>query len=597
MRIDSRIITEWRQCIFVSKGNWALLACCLAFIISMSGRGFGFGDESYYVAWISDPLQYKASIHPFGLPLHIVYKLTGESIVFMRMLGALLLALTGAVLGLFAARHFQDVLPQETRANLVPLGALFSLSYYALWVLTPSYNLLANAGAALITAGCLTWMNPGIRRSLREDWIASTLVGLGGLLAAFGKPTFAVLAACYAGYLLLRGCRDVGPRRVLSCAAIATATSVVPLVLVLALVGGPTVNIAMVRQGMEVLRFGNSIGNLPWKTATDIYHSPVIFLLTVAVFVVAIIAKPREGTVATKWFGRAVGALLAADLFYFCFQIARGVAGDNDPYSAGFGVPVICVVLALIAYTVVKQGPLKGQAHNAGLIKVIAILLILPFAIAFGTANSLVHQSVLSLFAPLLAAVIVAASLMPVSKGRIVQVTLALLVPLLLLWSAQRPYGLQASIWKQAQAVTLPFNGEVLKVDEGSALYIESLKSLARRTALSRSTPIVDLSAGGPGTALLLNGGAPYYPWLVHIFEASPAVVEAAWNSMSPSEQDAAWIVGPVHPRFLGTTPARLLAKDGARYRKLGRLPMTKELAVEIFAPMDSKRNDAPASR
>lgn len=561
----------------------------------MSGRGFGFGDESYYLAWISDPLQYKASIHPFGLPLHIVYELTGESIVFMRILGALLLAFTGAVLGLFAARHFQDVLSQETLANLVPLAALFSLSYYALWVLTPSYNLLANAGAALIAAGCLSWMNLGIRRSLHEDWIASTLVGVGGLLAAFGKPTFAVLAACYASYLLLRAWRDVGPRRVLSCATIAIATSVIPLMLILALVGGPKANIAMVRHGMEVLRFGNSIGNLPWKTATDIYHSPIIFLLTVAIFVVAVVPKPHEGTTRTIWFGRAVGTLLAADLFYFFFQVAKGVTGNNDPYSAGFGVPVMCVVLALIAYTLVKQGPSKGQAHNAGLIKVIAILLILPFAIAFGTANSLVHQSVLSLFAPLLAAVIAAGSLKPVSKGRIVQVTLALLVPLLLLWSAHRPYGLQTSIWKQDHAVTLPFNGEVLNVDKRSALYIELLKSLARRTALSRSTPIVDLSAGGPGTALLLNGGAPFYPWLVHIFEASPAVVEAAWNSMSPGEQGAAWIIGPVHPRFLGTTPARLLAKNEGGYRNLGRFPMTDEFTIEIFAPSGIEWNGTPA--
>lgn len=563
----------------------------------MSGRGFGFGDESYYLAWISDPLQYKASIHPFGLPLHIVYELTGESIVFMRILGALLLAFTGAVLGLFAARHFQDVLSQETLANLVPLAALFSLSYYALWVLTPSYNLLANAGAALIAAGCLSWMNFGIRRSRHEDWVASTLVGVGGLLAAFGKPTFAVLAACYASYLLLRAWRDVGPRRVLGCATIAIATSVIPLMLILALVGGPKANIAMVRHGMEVLRFGNSIGNLPWKTATDIYHSPIIFLLTVAVFVVAVVAKPHEGTTRTTWFGRAVGTLLVANLFYFFFQVAKGVTGNNDPYSAGFGVPVMCVVLALIAYTLLKHRPLKGASNNANVIKIIVLFLILPFAIAFGTANSLVHQSVLSLFAPLLAAVIAAASLMPATKGRIVQVALALLVPLLLLWSTQRPYGLQDSIWTQDHAVILPFNGEVLKVDEGSALYIASLKSLARRTALSRSTPIVDLSAGGPGTALLLNGGAPYYPWLVHIFEASPAVVEAAWNSMSLNEQEAAWIVGPVHPRFLGTTPARLLARGDGRYRLVGRFPMNDNLSVEIFTPSSINLNEASESR
>lgn len=563
------------------------LAVALVVVLGLADRGFNLLDEAFYAQWIATPERYQYSIQPFGLFFHPFYDLLQRSIVGLRILGALMLAGSGAALGWSLARYGRAILSLDLdRWAFTFLGALVQLTYYVLWIPTPSYNLLANVSAAMVVAGCLGWLASGpvvVSRPL--DALFSAMVGIGGYTAFLGKPPFAGVAAVGVAILLAPAIAAGRWRTALERAGVTAATCLVPLYLTVIYVMPVTAFTATVQGGMAAMNYGNSLTDLPLKTFRELKGAPTLLILTGSCAVVAAIWRWWKSSVRSHLAEVGALALLAANLLYLAWS-AKWVIVDHRMYWDAFGPEIEAVVLAVIAYGVIR-GAKPVNPRGLGLL---LILLLLPFAIAFGTANPLVRQIGISLFGALLALAVAGPMLFATLTARAIQCGVALGSLALVVGAVIFPYRIPQSPPRQTQALKLPHFAGALRVDKGTARYAAYVGAIGRRAGLRADTPVLDLSGGGPGTALFLGGLPPGNPWLIQFFDNAVPMADAFWTVLSPAQRERAWIIGPIHPKFAPSAVAREVRRDRKRYACIGSTTVTiweKPMVVDIWKPAD----------
>lgn len=555
----------------------AVAACSLAtaafVLILLRNRGADLTDEAYYFAWISHPERFAFDLHSFGVYLHPIYELLGRSVLALRLFGILILMSSGCVLGFFCERYYRAFDGCRDR-TLTVLGALFSLAFYTCWLLTPAYNLLANVAAALLFAGALGWSIPirGEKPNRPFDRGASVLVGFAGCIVFFAKPTFGALAALGIAALLARTARRRSYALALERAALVGFTCVVPLLLHLRAVMPIGTFVRTMRDGTRVLNFGNSLTALPIRALVDLSHGPpLLFVTSVAVVYALADARGRTKAASSRLYrGFGAWALLAVNALFFVGTLTRALHQRDETWQV-LGPPMISLVLAQIY---VGLGTCTRERIQLATLGPVFLLLILPFLIGFGTVNNLVQQTGASSFAILLASALAARLLFSKRHSLMIQLGLSVGACGLILYSPFAPYHLPKSIWRETEPISLPFSRDRLMVDPLTKSYVDGLQRIASEAALTPDTPVIDLSGGGPGTVLFLGGRAPGYPWLVATYPNATTLVDAVWSTLSKAEQERAWIVGPVDPRFAAARLVRELRDQRSAYRCVGSLSM-----------------------
>lgn len=543
-----------------ARVQMACLALAGAALLLAVNRSFDHTDEAYYVAWIREPTDYKFLIHPFSHFFKPWYDLFGQSIVGLRLFGYALVAGTGALLGLTLQRFYERRFGHDAGdRSLVVLATFFSLGAYASWLLTPNYNLLANAGAALLLAGALSWLTPGTRRS--ADRLASITIGLGAWMAFFGKPTLAALAAVAVLVLLVLTVRRsfaLATER----AVIVGLACVVPLVLTVLYVQPPADFVAMIVAGTEALQFGNSLAQIPIKAVRELYEGPPILFVTATALVFCIVRSLSRDPGDARPLRILVSGLLGA----IALSLLRAITAGGFLTS----LMLLCGIMAMIALGLLRDRPAPVSLRE--LTPVFALLAI-PFAVAVGSANALLFQLGASVFALMLAAVVAARLLFSPPAARLIATALTVAFAGLMLLGAFRPYGMPQSMFAQTEPIDLPFSRDRLYVDAPTKAYVDGLKATAARLRLPPGTPIVDLSGSGPGNAMFLRGRAPAFPWLINYTDGAPILVDAVWGAMTPDERARAWILGPVHPGMRKAGLVGRLAADQSGYECVATLP------------------------
>src|SRR5664279_2110705 len=120
----------------------------LGWVILRCRSGFDFTDEGFYLNWISSPWNYQGSVSQFGFVYHPLYKLVGGDIVLLRQANVLILFALGWTLCLALLRSIfiqWDSIGASLRAGAIGAALVAgagSLSFFDLWLPTPSYNSL-----------------------------------------------------------------------------------------------------------------------------------------------------------------------------------------------------------------------------------------------------------------------------------------------------------------------------------------------------------------------------------------------------------------------------------------------------------------------
>jgi hypothetical protein len=574
----------------------ASLLAALSILVALLNRGFNLLDEAYYVQWIGSPERYEFSIHPFGLFFHAFFDLLQNSIVALRAFGVFLLAGSGALLGWSIARYCRLVLKLDAATKtFAALGALFQLTYYVLWIPTPSYNLLANVGAAMIFAGCLGWLTtePEVRNK-RIDRLCSVIVGLGGCYAFFGKPTFAALGAAVVFLVLVRSAMTRNWGVLVERAFISGASCLVPLYLHITYAMPFSAFVNTVEGGMAALNYGNSLADLPIKTFKELKSAPRLLLLSGLAALAAAgwrMWRPSYRSRAIEW---AAVALVAVNAWYLGAAIGS-VLFEDRVYWDAFGPELEALVLAQITYGLARRSSEPLDPRGVGLM---LALLALPFAVAFGTANPLVRQISISMFGAMFASAVAALILFRKTTAQLTQCALAIIALAAVVGAAVYPYRLPRDLSRQSEPLTIPmFQGRLL-VDDVTKRYAVYLKSVGQRGALAPDVPVLDLSGGGPGTALYLGGRPPGNPWLIQFFDNAAPMADAFWSTLTRVDRARTWVIGPIHPKFSGSEVAKQITAQKSRYACIGRSSMPfwgEPMPVSVWKPATEEATTAPA--
>lgn len=546
----------------------------MAWVAINTDRGFGLTDESFYWWFTAHPGAFRATIQPFGPPLHLLYQFVDRSLIEMRLAGMLMLVISGGTLGFSLIRYLDYTRLNAARWNVVVITAMIMLTNYSLWLITPNYNLMANVSAALILAGLLELFRPG-----RAFILHSVLVGLGGTLAFFAKPTFAALAAMTAAWVFAHGAKTDGWRAAALRACVTTLTCCFSLFIILQSTVGVDAFFSSVILGIQNLNFGNSLATLPAKTAGELFQAPEPVILGVGILALTAVGHRMQKFGSAR--RRLFDILFLGAVLYSATVVAFSLRAEAAPM---FRIGPLALLVACGAVGIIfggRVGP-KDAEPRLGLP---LILLLLPFALSFGTTNPIYMQTSLYVWPWVLLAALAAWIKRPAIAPQ-VETAIAVGVLGLLAWASWLPYGLSTSIWKQTVAVRVPFSTDTIRMDIESARYVKQLRQEGVRGRITRGTPVIDLSNGGPGTAMFLGGRPPIFPWLVPIYGTSEETANAVWALISLEQQKTAWFIGPVHPNLAKSLAARHLADPGSyvlKARMIG--SFGSHQPIEIWRP------------
>jgi hypothetical protein len=118
----------------------ALSAALIVNTVVLLDRGFDFTDEAFYLMVAAQPSAYDLAYGLWGYGLHPLYELAGGSIAQLRRAGALILILLGGLTGICVLRLARLDWRSAAAVEVVAVSMCLPLTYYSLWIPTPSYN-------------------------------------------------------------------------------------------------------------------------------------------------------------------------------------------------------------------------------------------------------------------------------------------------------------------------------------------------------------------------------------------------------------------------------------------------------------------------
>lgn len=517
---------------------WAvvgLLACvCLALYAVGAPRGIELTDEAFYTLHFRYWQDLNFNFSFFGAYLDGLFWLVRERIDAMRVVGALLIMVSSAVLCWQLAGYLRwrwSDLPTPPR-RIVVVAAVLSLAHYAfMWTLRlPSYNTLAFAGSAITTALLLAWLRLPPRRAVLGFFYG---VALGA--TAMGKVTTGALVAALHLAVLLVHWRDLTWRAVLQLVVVALA--------------GVLLNVAYL-----TLR-------LPgwWQVVMDglVFQRTMETRDLVLALRAVLWSLQREAPL--PWLG-AMGVLLIAQVV----QARRAAGGGPVLFALNLGL--LCAWMAL---TTTDRGGwllLAGLAWLSLLVEVFAqrrwagvvpwlvlagVLFALPLLYSFGTNMALAEHSLMAATFPLLGLLCGLWSLR--CAGRAGENTLAfgagvLLLPALaaVAWPwlhAEQTYRLRTPL-TQANVV-LEGNPRYagLRTDAQTAAALTSLLEALQAQGFRTGQPMVDLTGGHPGLVDVLGGEPVGVAWLLGNYPGSTAAAGVVVSGVEPARWQRTWLL------------------------------------------------------
>lgn len=486
-----------------------LVAACAVIVYAVwsRNRGFEITDEAYYFLLAIHPAATRFYISAQQWAMGPIWHFTG-SLASFRMAGLVLLTGSAAVLGmgaLAAARGCSAPAMPHWPGRIAVIGcAVVCALLYAITInVSPSYNLLASAGA---------YLSLGLVLLASDKTSATGRAGLFGVAGAalavefVCKPSSGVATFVLVAVVVLWLDRS-GRSKALALAAVVAGgllglaallfSHTTPGEAVQAFSGGMAL-FRMVQTEPILTRLGRYATEFGGYTAAAM-RSNVFLIIAVLVYLI------RRSWVTIGLVIAALGhTLFAAQYFEY------GMTQYIEYMQRAL------VFLALMLAAAWQAVPMRSRW-------LIAALAMLPYTVAMGTGNALFGQVIVSL-APWGALMALAAYARPAgTRDAVVPMALlagfvALTGVQILVYKTKIPYNLNERMDRQSFPVTIGPLGRV-KVDVGTRQFMQEIDAAIAKCRIAPGAPFLGLY-NVPGLALALNAVPVATPWLNNVAQA-----------------------------------------------------------------------------
>jgi hypothetical protein len=495
----------------------AILCCAglIAGVIWSSDRGLELTDEAYYILSAIHPEQVQLYISAQHWVLAPLWAIT-ENLQGFRLTGAALLLGAAVLLALGATRCLALLTGTRpavfTYLGVAAAGGVGALLYVVTIAPSPSYNLLASAGAygaagcALLAVDQRRKVACGALCAVAGGWLA---------LCLLSKPSSGVCVGLTVLALVL--CLQPGRRKWLMVASGGLGAFGTLGLFVLAQPSVPAVYESL-RGGLELFRMvqtepvaarlAHYIGTVSLSTGQALLSFAPAVILTAA-----LMRYPR------LWLAWSMLFLALCIII-----IGKYYLGGMTRYES-----IANVIYALLILTI-SLGFRTWISHPK-IRLLFAGLLILPFSSTIGTGNSLFTQVIVALAPWTILATLLCQIASQNAVIRLAQVgtTLLLLmvIPVQVITSFTRePYHLNAPLTAQSEVAVVGRLG-LLKIDPATRQFLTEMETLRTVCAIRPGAFFLGLF-NLPGLALVLDAVPPVTPWLNNADQA--ATVLSHWT-------------------------------------------------------------------
>lgn len=542
-------------------------------------RGFDLTDESNSLLLAMDPASFRIFVSAALWPTSYLWAAT-RSLVAYRALGVSLILVASLVLatGAWRAAVAFDLVRESRRTAMVAAGlsalggALHWHTYGVSVFFTPSYNLLAVA-AGYMSVGLLLFSF--VAQSLPIRLFLALFAGVCIGIATLCKfPTgICLLALALAMLFALQNCY----RMSVSMAA-------------LVLIGASAAMLLIAGQQM------------PLDAVLDNFRLGLKFYQTALPEPISTRLIRNVSELTVEW-SRTVVAFAVPLLLFAFYAVWR------RPMSLLLGIVAMVVVLTAGGYFLADADLTKPDGHLgtqvrslsalllAGMVVVLpaarrtiqqmallAVLFGLPYAIAFGTANTLPPQILVSM-APwaVLLAILAHARGLSVDRGL---GALAICALFCVASGAQvsaavftGAYNLERPLSEQSLPVNIGRIG-IVRLDDKAAQFVKDVGTAAARCRIPPDAPFIGLY-NMPGVAVILRAKPILTTWLIDksqadpwLAAANPEIVKSAVVAIQLQDDGRM----PLLPAALDGFPSRYtMCGEGRSPKRIGKL--------QIWAP------------
>jgi len=534
-------------------GAFAVLGAAIA--IWASHRGFDLIDGGYYYLTYKFPSDVADAHTSFHLIAGMIFRGLGENIVAFRLTSWALALGSAGILGIALVNYLRRAHPGQTA--LLPTAAVFFsavISAFATYTPVPAaltYNslnsILLVLGSALLLdgAGRIISAEPGDRRFAVIELAAACAVAA---VQLFIKPPTAILfGGAVFGFLILSPAIATRlKQRVLLLACGAVVLGLAAFLLVLGSWTAFTARFATFFSisknpaftGELLTRLAKDSSDLAVMLAHDLrWVGPLLLVLGVA----ARFVPPPIRRALTQWGFAAVIALwLALLLSAKIWHGAHLFYAEAAITRLWFEAVLITGFATLL--TTEKSRNWRLTVHS---VLLWTILVILPFAGAFGSTNPLYLNS--SLQAPLWFA---AAALPLLAGGRLGLISTGLLlvacsgIATAQLFNGQiaHPYSMTSDLRTQTTPTSIGQSGSVLLLDAPNAHFIQATQEILKKNGFQ---PGGDIFAffNLPGLVYAVGGRSPIIPWYFGRIYVNNPVEEIYIRNAGPQRRAHAWVI------------------------------------------------------
>ncbi len=478
-------------------------------------RGFEMTDEAYYLLLAIQAHSQQVYISAQHWITSWLWQITG-SLAMFRASGLLTLLLSSILLalGAFAACLHLNILKETIQSKLVVVAAsiIGAMLYAATINLSPSYNLLASAGAYAAAGLALLgicWQNKRQNQNNSIKYACHFLAGCAVCVEALCKASAGlstlVILIMWIG-LLERGYVQQ------MCIAAAIAAGVIVFAGI-ALFTNTTFGDATqaFETGMQLFKIVQveSIDARLTRYAFQFWQN---ILATGIAFGVPILLFSGYLITRRPFLAKGGAAVLLVTLVlgrYF-------IGGWND--GQALDAPIALFAMLILALMV----SIPVWTKNRQSLAVFGGLILVPYSVAMGTGNTLFTQAVVSLAPWSVLIALLAMALFPKERSKMPVLFVAFCfmatVSSQIITSGWRPYHMTAPLIQQDQPIPIGNLGAV-KVDAETRQFIVDLQAAARYCNLVPGLPFLGLY-NIPGVALVLDAAPVMSPWLNNLDQA-----------------------------------------------------------------------------